>query len=218
MVIGAYFDESIRQEGEESICVGGYLFKPSQYVRFRQRWHREVLRLPDRRQLRYFRMADICAGQGVCAGLDIPTRMGVLKRAVDVVGDCAYGAVGVHFLQAEFVALAPPDFAKYRGSIYSQACGMIPQVTAFRLREWGCGNMEVLYVFERGHKFQSEANDILGAMARDPRAVKQFKYRHMFEEKEREYGLQAADLFAWRHDEGALNQRRSDPPRFQAVY
>jgi len=75
---------------------------------------------------------------------------------------------------------------------------MLPQVTAFRLREWGCGNMEVLYVFERGHKFQSEANDILSAMARDPRAQKEFRYRqHIFEEKEREYGLQAADLFAW---------------------
>jgi hypothetical protein len=31
LVLGAYFDESERQEAQEPICVGGYLFKPAAY-------------------------------------------------------------------------------------------------------------------------------------------------------------------------------------------
>jgi hypothetical protein len=199
VVIGAYFDESLRQDGHEPIVVGGYLFKPAQYQRFRQRWYREVLRLPNRRQLKHFHMTDLCAGHGVYEGIDIPTRVGILERAVNVIGACAYGGLGVHFLQAEYeAAVAGYEWAKYRGSIYAQACGMCVQMTAYWLRQWRCDNAEVMYVFERGHKFQNNANDILSAIAGNEQARKALKYRqHIFEEKDSEYALQAADLFAW---------------------
>src|SRR5262245_29728791 len=62
---------------------------------------------------------------------------------------------------------------------------MCVQLTAHRLRDWRCSNMEVLYVFERGHKFQSNAEDILSAIAAEENARQQFRYRqHMFEEKD----------------------------------
>jgi hypothetical protein len=198
MVIDAYFDESLREDGAEPICVGGYVFKPTQHERFVRRWHREVLRLPDRRRLTHFHMTDLCAGKGVYRGLTIAERIGILRRAVDVVGDCAYAGLGVQFRQGEFEALAPAEWATYRGSIYSSACGMCVQVTAHWLRRWGCNNIEVRFVFERGHKFQNEANDILNAIAADDDGRKYFKYReHVFAEKNSEYALQAADLFAW---------------------
>jgi hypothetical protein len=198
MVIGGYFDESVRDDGTAPIVVGGFLFKPTQYKRFRERWHREVLRLPDRRRLKHFHMTDLCAGKGVYRGLAIDERSGVLRRAVNVICACAYGGLGVKFQQVEYEALAPPEWATYRGSIYAQACGLCVQIASYQLKEWRCPSMEVLYVFERGHKFQSEANDILMAYARHEATRKQLQYRnHLFEEKEKEFGLQAADLFAW---------------------
>jgi hypothetical protein len=203
MVIGAYFDESVREDGNASLCVGGYLFKPAQYARFRQRWHREVLRLPNRKRLRHFHMTDLCAGRGVYEGMAIEERIGVLNRAVSVVGATAYGAIGVVFDQAEYEALVDKEWAIYRGSIYAQACGLAVQVTAFWLRDWGCHNMQVMYVFEDGHKRQSEAEAMLSAYRTDEDARKQFKYRqHFFEQKDKEYGLQAADLFAWTMTKG----------------
>ena len=216
MVIGGYFDESIREGGKEPIVVGGYLFKPARYVRFRERWSREVLRLPNRKRLKHFHMTDLCAGKGVYGGLDIPTRVGILKRAVDVVGACAYGAIGVQFDQAEYEAAAPPEWAKYRGSIYGQACTGCVQMTAYWLRQWRCHNIEVLYVFERGHKFQSNAEDMLHAIAANADARSQFRYRnHLFEEKERECGLQAADLFAWSMSKSASISGGPIPPAFR---
>ena len=44
MFIRACFDESIRQDFDEPICVGGYLFKQAAYEKFKRRWHRTVLR------------------------------------------------------------------------------------------------------------------------------------------------------------------------------
>lgn len=197
MPVAAYFDESIREDGDAPICVGGFIFKASDYRRFSERWRREVLRLPDRRTLRHFHTTDLFAGRGVYAGVTIDQRVQILRNAVTVICDLFYLGVGISFMQAEFERLAPPEWPKFRGSIYSACCHMCLQATAHWLRRNQC-HLDVLYVFERGHKMQNEADTILKAIAADAEARKDWRYRqHKFEDKDKEAGLQAADLYAW---------------------
>jgi hypothetical protein len=195
--LSAYFDESVQSGGDEPICVGGFMFKAKDYRRFCERWRREVLRLPDRRVLRHFHMTDLVAGHGVYEGLSIPMRVEVLGRAVTVISDLFYFGIAVSFNQVEFEQVAPQEWPLYRGSIYTQCCHMCVQSTAYWLKDMGC-HLEVQYVFERGHRLQSEANNALRAIASNPEARKDFRYKHhMFEDKDTEPGLQAADLHAW---------------------
>jgi hypothetical protein len=106
------------------------------------------------------------------------------------------GAQGIFFDQKEFIRKAPPDWPLVFGSIYSVACQLCLQVTSYWLKEWAI-EMPVLYIFERGHKFEDEADRFLKAIARSDEESKRFRYRnHLFEPKS-EVGLQAADLYAW---------------------
>jgi len=74
---------------------------------------------------------------------------------------------------------------------------MCMQATAFWLNKRNCP-LEVLYVFERGHKWQAEADTLLKSIALDDKMRARFRYRnHLFEDKRKECALQAADLFAW---------------------
>lgn len=212
VILSAYFDESVREEKDAPLCVGGYVFKPAQYTRFRQRWQREVLKLPDKSRLRHFHMTDLCAGQGVYKGLRLPVRIGILERAVQVIEQQTYAAIATYFDQAEFIREAPNDWPEYRGSVYSAACQMCVQTTGYWLRDWGV-HLNVLYVFERGHKFQGEADDMMKAIAASHDACSHFHYRnHLFEEKDNEVGLQAADLFAWTITKASIADPHQLPP------
>ncbi len=193
LILSGYFDESERNDGGKPICVAGFLFKEAGYKKFRHKWHRDVLldgSLPN------FHMTDLCAGQGVYRGMSIPTRQVILNGAVDAIRKHTYATIAVQFDRAEFAASVPPEWPTYRGSIYSAAATMCVQIVGFWLNEWGCP-MDVLYVFERGHRYQAQADRMLKAIAADGDARSRFRYRnHMFEPKS-EYGLQAADLLAW---------------------
>jgi hypothetical protein len=73
---------------------------------------------------------------------------------------------------------------------------MCLQTAAMWLRDRRCF-LPILYVFERGHKHETEADAVLKAIARHDESRRLFRYRnHVFEPKT-EHGLQAADLFAW---------------------
>lgn len=196
LAIGGYFDESERREAGEPICVGGYLFKPAAYVKFKRQWNRTVLR-HKQRGFTHFHMTDLCCGQAEYKGLSIAVRVEILNLAVDAIAKHAYGGIGIYFEQAEFERVAPPEWAHAFGSIYSAACHLCLQTTAFWLNEWH-SPMRVLYVFERGHKFQAEADEVLSAIGKNEDARKAFRYRnHLFEDKKTECGLQAADLLVW---------------------
>jgi hypothetical protein len=195
VVVSAYFDESEREDAGQPICVGGFMFKPSGYKAFRRYWCSNVLRFRGRRT-EPFHMTDLCAGHGVYEGLTIPERISILNHAVEAVKKHSIAAHGVCFDQKEFIAKAPPNWPQVFGSIYAVACQLCLQVTSYWLGQQGV-TMPVLYVFERGHKFEDEADRFLKAIARNNEHTKRFRYRnHIFEPKS-EVGLQAADLYAW---------------------
>ena len=99
--IRACFDESIRQDFDEPICVGGYLFKPAAYEKFKRRWHRTVLRYRKRR-FTAFHMFDLFAGNDEYEGLLAEDRTAILDAAVTAIGVHAYAGIGTYFDQAEF--------------------------------------------------------------------------------------------------------------------
>lgn len=194
-VIGGYFDESMRTQGNEPICVGGILFKPSGYKKFKRQWNKNVLWLRGHR-FKHFHMTDLCAGKQEYEGVSIDDRVTVLDNALNAISENMFGALAVHFDQAEFERKAPTDWPQQYGSIYTAACEMCLQVTGYWLHN-GNVPMDVLYVFERGHRFQDEADRLLSAIGNVPEARQRFRYRnHVFEPKT-EMGLQAADFYAW---------------------
>lgn len=196
MILAGFFDESLSQRAGEPICVGGYVFKPSDYKKFGRRW-REALKLGGRR-FKHFHMTDLYAGHGVYEGLAISERVVLLDKAIDAIADYAYAGVAVHFDQKEFEARAPKDWLRFYGSIYSGACQMILQTATHWLRKEKRCHLPITYVFERGHKHRAECDAVLTAIGNNGATRKQFQYEsHRFEDKDREYGLQAADLLAW---------------------
>lgn len=152
-------------------------------------------------------MTDLFAGRGVYQDLSIPERIDILNHAVNAIAGNFYVGVGVHFDRVEFEAEAPKDWPRYFGSIYSVACQMCLQSTAFMLDRLK-SHLPVLYVFERGHKFRAEADAFLTAIGKHDESRKYYRYRqHIFEEKEAEFGLQAADLMAWTVTKARLGGR-----------
>jgi hypothetical protein len=196
MTLTGYFDESERRDRPEQICVGGYLFKPTAYRQFCRQWKRTVLRF-DGRSFAAFHATDLYAGRGEYEGLSISDRVQILDRAVDAITTHMFAGIGVRFDVAEFVAGAPKGWAQGRGSIYTTCCQVCLHSAAFWINDRRDFS-KISYVFERGHKYQHEADALLRAIGRHEGLRQHFNYQtHMFEEKQRACGLHAADLFAW---------------------
>lgn len=194
-VLAGYFDESERPEGHEPICVAGFVFSPGEYKKFRRYWQSNVLRYRGRR-FNAFHMTDLVSGKDEYKGLSIADRLVILNHAIHAIQHNARMGVAVHFSQAEFERKAPANWPDIFGSIYTAACGMCLQTTGYWLTQWGC-QMDVLYVFEKGHKFRAQADEFLTNFGLDEEMRQRCRYRnHMFELKA-EPGLQAADLSAW---------------------
>lgn len=213
MAVAAYFDESERDDGRAPICLAGYVFKPTAYKKFEVAWRRALLTSEGRR-LRHFHMTDLYAGKGEYAGLGIPERVRLLDEAVDAINAHAFLGVAVHFDRDEFEEMAPPWWPYAFGSIYAAAGQMCLQVTAYRLKQQQC-HMPVFYVFEGGHKWRAQLDAFLTAFGQDKEARRRLRYdRHMFGEKDREAGLQAADLLAWtitKLETGGAHHRSTAP-------
>lgn len=195
MFIRACFDESIRSDFDEPLCVGGYLFKQAAYEKFKRQWHRTVLRFGKRR-FTAFHMADLFAGAKEYKGLQTEDRVAVLDAAIKAVCTHAYAGIGTYFNQAEFERAVPPDWAQRYGSIYALACNLCLQATGHWLNQWRCP-LRVDYMFEQGHKHWKEADARLKAAVALPDIAKQFHYRSHVFAKKTEPGLQTADLFVW---------------------
>src|SRR5437764_1209506 len=74
---------------------------------------------------------------------------------------------------------------------------MVLGSTAFWMDQHRC-HEPIAYAFESGHRFWSEANDILTSTGKHPELKRLYHYHsHTAIDKENAYGLQAADMLAW---------------------
>jgi hypothetical protein len=194
-VLTGYFDESERQEHTEPICVGGFVFTPAQYKRFRRYWQSNVLRYRGR-TFSAFHMTDLVSGNEEYKGLTIRDRLTILDHAIHAIERNVTAGIAVYFARSEFEQKAPPGWSDIFGSIYTAACGMCLQTTGYWLTQWG-HELDVLYVLEKGHKFRAQADEFLSLFGQQDEFRRLCRYRnHIFELKS-EPGLQAADLSAW---------------------
>jgi hypothetical protein len=90
--IRACFDESIRPDFDEPICVGGYLFKEAACERFKRQWHRTVLRYGERR-FNAVHMTDLFVGVKEYKGIETKDRVAILGAAIDAVCRHAYAGM-----------------------------------------------------------------------------------------------------------------------------
>lgn len=191
MTLGGYFDESIREEANEPIAVAGYMFKETAYKQFAREWRR--LKPRDARPLH---MKDLLAGQKKFGHLSIDTRKALLKGAIQAINRHAFAGICVLFDQAEFERVAPADWPKYFGSIYSVACQLCLRTTA----HWMDAHKvfwRTAYFFEAGHKFRAEADRLLDLARTVPELRQAYRYHtHAFLRKDDAVGLQAADILA----------------------
>ena len=197
MVLGAYFDESVRnRQGREPISVAGYVFKPAAYVGFSKAWKR-VLENGGPSPTTHFHMTNLYARDYEYKGWSADDRAGYLKLAIEAVNRYMLCGVSVMFGQDEFEKAAPKDWALAYGSIYSGACQLALRVTT----HWMDKNkiyIPTAYAFESGHHFWNEANAILSATGKNLELAKAYRYHsHSAMSKEQSYGLQAADMLAW---------------------
>jgi hypothetical protein len=196
MTLAAFFDESVRdREGQEPICVAGYIFKPAGYKHFARKWDRMLKSGPT--PTTHFHMTHLYARTYEYEGWSATDRAAVLQQAVDAVKKHAYCGVCVMFDQAEFEQVAPPLWRFHFGSIYTAACQMALRTTAYWMDQHKC-HLPIAYAFESGHKFWGEANAILTGTSKDPQLSRAYRYHsHTAIDKENAYGLQAADMLAW---------------------
>jgi hypothetical protein len=196
MVLGAYFDESIRDgQGSEPISVAGFVFKPNAYRSFKRAWKRMLVAGPT--PTTCFHMTNLYARDYEYRGWSVEDRAHILQKALGAVERHAFFGIGVMFSQSEFEKLAPVNWKDEFGSIYSVACQMILGVTAVWMDHNKCFTL-IAYFFEDGHKFWQEADDMLHAIGQDPEERKRCRYNsHTSLNKRSSYGLQAADLSAW---------------------
>jgi hypothetical protein len=194
MLLTGYFDESVRLKASDPITVAGYVFKPNNYRQFVRRWKR--LR-QSAGNVPFIHMTDLFAGEGHFDGIPIARRAEVFAHAVEMINDHMTCGVGICFLQSEFEAVAPPDWAQRSGSIYTAVC----QLTMEAAGSWFDEHRRhdsINYVFEDGYKFQHEAEAVINAIGADEGARKVCHYNsHRFASKADAVGLQAADILAW---------------------
>ena len=196
MVLGGFFDESERSEKTEPISLAGYIFKPSGYKHFCRKWAR-MLKSAGPTPTTHFHMTHLYTRSYEYAGWSAEQRAEMLRQAVDAVRKHTYCGISVQFSQSEFEQTAPPLWRFERGTIYSGACQMVMRATAFWMDQHHCQD-PIAYAFESGHRFWSEANDVLTGIGKHPELKSLYRYHsHTAIDKENSYGLQAADMLAW---------------------
>jgi hypothetical protein len=194
---GAYFDESERLEDGDPLCVAGFVFKVTAYKQFCRAWRPFLRSALNGKSIKAMHMTDLVQGKKEFKGIDIPTRVKCLERAVGIVCKHALLVTGAIVDQKEFEETAGPDWPQRFGSSYTALCGRAAQTTA----EWMQEKRRfepIVYTFESGHKWENETNRIFKNIGRTQFLRDLYQYgHHTFAEKCDCYGAQAADIAAW---------------------
>lgn len=194
---GAYFDESERFTETDPLCVAGFTFTDTAYKEFCKAWSEMLATAIPGRPIPFMHLFSLMSHKKHFDGLDIPTRVKCLDRAVDIVCEHAYLATGAGFDQKEFEELAGPDWPLRFGSSYAALCQRAAQTTATWLQHKG-HTEPILYTFEAGHEWEYQTDQMFKNIGRTPflRGIYQYG-QHVFEQKIRCYGAQASDMVAW---------------------
>ena len=190
VMIEAYFDESYSDAGPPVMVVAGYLVDRENLLAFNAEWAAMLTKY----ELPYFRMSALAHGNEPFDKLCLDQRIEVGKEAIAIINRrMKYGVSNSADINA-FTAMIDDERV---GEVYT----FCARNMFHAVEEWADENDfqgQIAYFFEAGHKHQRQASFIMDQVARVPGMSEKFRYAgHSFVPKERLYGLQAADLFAW---------------------
>jgi hypothetical protein len=205
--VETYFDESGSHDGAPVLCVAGYIIGKSDAIRMDAEW-RGVLRA---RNLPYFRMSECAHGNGPFAAIAKNDRIQLVARLIQLIKQYTIQGIAVTVNVAEFEQNVPHH--PMIGRPYS----FCAHVILAGISSWLGASKAVTscaYFFEAGHASQSEANNIMNTLFRNPKAKESYRYAgHAFVEKEQTPLVQAADLLAWQWYTDKRHQLEGRPRR-----
>jgi len=186
----AYFDESGTDEGNQFLCVAGYVFKKENALKLGIEW-RKMLGKYD---LPYFHMSECAHRVGIYQHLTKEDCDNAAREAIRLTKLYASKGIAVS-LDKQAYALIPKD--GLFDNPYALVCGQV----FFGVRDWADEtgfNGDVAYFFESGANGFGNANSAMHRMYNEPKLRSDFRWgSHIFIEKERAIPLQCADLLAW---------------------
>lgn len=186
----AYFDESERMGGV--FCVAGFLFDAAQARRFTKEWSQLFSEYAGGLHMRHF-----LHGRGAFAGTTVDQRDRLLFESVKIINKTITAAFAVSCNLHE-VELLAPKWIRGFSRAYPVCCHLVMIAAGQFLEESGRGFERITYIFESGHKDQSEADDHIRNAVLNPDVKNAYKYLgHDFLAKSDAVPLQAADLLAW---------------------
>jgi Protein of unknown function (DUF3800) len=191
--VEAYFDESGTDDKSPMLCVAGYILEKTAAARMDADW----LAVLNKFNLPYFRMSSCAHRTGPFKMLSEEDCIEVEKQMIAIIKASASFGVAVTVDTRAFARVMPERNFKEIGSPYS----LCAHTCLTAVKSWATEknfNGSISYMFEAGHKSQSEANGIMNRLFKNPQMRVAHRYSgHSFVDKALARPLQAADLLAW---------------------
>lgn len=211
-MVEAYFDESGSHDGSPVLCVAGYVFEKESCSKLDAAWS-EVL---SKFALPYFRMSACAQGTKPFDVLTKDQRIEVETEMIGLIKQFASFGIAVTVEPKMFDAIVPslPEI----GSAYTFCAHTCLSAVKWWADKTGYHG-DIAYFFESGHRSQSQANDIMNILFKNPAKRMEHRYvSHTFADKEKVRPLQAADLLAWQwHTDQKRRTRGNNKPRLDCV-
>ncbi len=187
----AYFDESGTHAGSAVVCLAGFILDSEAAEQMEIAWVEmlQVYGLP------FFHMVDCAHGSGYFKKLSEQERVAAQTRAIELMRTYITRCFVVSVVPEVIAQVAPSS--PLLGSPYSicaHCCLLFPGMWA----DANNYNGKINYLFESGHRSQSEANAIMNKVFSFEELVENYRYNsHKFADKRELILLQAADIIAW---------------------
>jgi hypothetical protein len=184
-VIEAYFDESERNDG--TFCVAAYCYFPAKARKMEKKW-RQIM------EGRTFHASDMNCKEGEFKSLDKESSDRMYRSLIDSI--LKYAELGiVASVNPREVAAKWPEHDGFR-TPYGLCCYFVVARISSYLDSKGIKS-PVSFIFEAGHKHQSETERLMSEITMSESRKAYFHYlSHCFASKT-ETLLQTADLLAW---------------------
>lgn len=209
-IIQAAFDESYGDS--DVLSVAGFIFTKRGARGLTREWGNMLKK--SGRNLPFFRMSACAHGNPPFERLSRDKRDKVAREAIALIKKHAFAYAITTVNEREFVEKVPNQSDQFGHSSAYAFCvwNCLFHVQA-ACREYGLAGRKV-YLFEAGHRHQSDANRIMNGIFEVPSLREDYEYKsHAFVDKDESALVQAADLLAWQAYQDRLRELDGRPRR-----
>lgn len=188
-VLQAYFDESGREGGV--FCVAGYAFAAEQVKKFAKEWSRLFAQYPGGLHMR-----DFAHRRRAFKEIEPFEQQCLMVEAVKIINRRMTAGFMVSCNVNEVWQLSPKWIRGFSHA-YTLCCHLSMIAVGNFLEESGSSE-RVTYLFESGHRYESEAREFMRSVVQNPDVKRSYRYDgDAFLAKADAIPLQAADMLAW---------------------